>query len=727
MLVSVAEQEQRSGIRMRWLQTAIAILAFLSLASPSHADNVCRFDQKVTSPDGQTRLALLVGINDYVAVSDLEGAVNDVRRMARYLFQSGIVPRQNLCTLINQRASYENFQSALRELAEAAIAEDGTPADQVIVYFAGHGSRLPDNNGDEPDLYDETLVLQDSLVRRADGTYVPQLRDDEFNGLIAAIHAASPHLTVIIDGCHSGSNSRTFTSTRFVETEGLAPNAETISQIAIDGGLGFADYEPSVFPGAVFLSAASDHQLAHELEGGGVFTSALLDTLRDQRGARITYDQLFSQTVSKMRSRYAQIPALTGDGNAYVFYHGTPYQPSFDWSVEALRDEAVIIQGFPVPGGGVGAVYEIVPGSAAEDEVDSAAELYPLYRAVDYIRGDALLLEPYDEGGAVTIQIGDYARVVQSAPDALKLRVQIEAGDALAGVTAAELNAAFPVDRNAPIKLVEAGAEFTIRQKGVDWIEIIDQNGVVRNMLDRPGEDIGRRLSFQLREHLSQKSLLAGWDTSHSVLVPNKTLQVFAEPFDAAGRGICKPTFQPGPWPPAAPNMLQALPVCHAYSLHVKLADEAPIPLQIAGSVLAANGSKNAVPADRTRRIVLHPGETATLGIFQAPPEAVGVTDHVFIVGLPLERVMPWHLLDDPSRQSNALVDFGRLEHVEPGTWSILPLTTIADTQAANLTSTQATSSVADLCATLLNADTAYFATSLCRKIISAGTSEEAP
>lgn len=69
--------------------------------------------------------------------------------------------------------------------------------DSLVFYYAGHGSHVPDNNGDEKDGYDEALCPVDYKVSG-------KILDDEIN---AAIVAPLPHgviLHSIMDTCFSG-------------------------------------------------------------------------------------------------------------------------------------------------------------------------------------------------------------------------------------------------------------------------------------------------------------------------------------------------------------------------------------------------------------------------------------------------------------------------------------------------------------------------------------------
>ncbi|MFK7732941.1 MAG: caspase family protein, partial [Pseudomonadales bacterium] len=143
--------------------------------------------------------ALLVGINDYSPeVGALRGCVNDVGLMQEYLRSSYKENQLRIETLTDADATRDNIISQFRNhLAKAG------ESDVVLFQFAGHGARW--SSADEfrhlfPDGKDEGLVCYDS---RKNGQY--DLADKELAVLLAEVAAQNPHITVLLDCCHSGS------------------------------------------------------------------------------------------------------------------------------------------------------------------------------------------------------------------------------------------------------------------------------------------------------------------------------------------------------------------------------------------------------------------------------------------------------------------------------------------------------------------------------------------
>jgi hypothetical protein len=89
--------------------------------------------------------------------------------------------------------THDNIITAFRQLT--AQTESG---DCAFFHYSGHGGRLKDDDGDEEDGYDETLIPVDYQS-------AGQIRDDTvFSELVGRMPEGST-LTCLMDCCHSGS------------------------------------------------------------------------------------------------------------------------------------------------------------------------------------------------------------------------------------------------------------------------------------------------------------------------------------------------------------------------------------------------------------------------------------------------------------------------------------------------------------------------------------------
>ncbi len=153
-----------------------------------------------SAPSHAASRALLIGINDYVAVPKLRGALNDVEFLREVLVSRFAFQPQDIESVTELQASREGILAAFDRLA--ARTQKG---DVVYVHFSGHGSQVGDRNGDEEDGQDETIVPQNG---RTQG--VTDITDDEIAEKLAKIPAKS--VIVVLDSCHAGTATRSLGS-----------------------------------------------------------------------------------------------------------------------------------------------------------------------------------------------------------------------------------------------------------------------------------------------------------------------------------------------------------------------------------------------------------------------------------------------------------------------------------------------------------------------------------
>ncbi len=139
-----------------------------------------------------TRRALCIGINDYPGTdSDLAGCVNDAQDWAAAVRARGFEVR----LLIDRQATGAGIRRSIRELLGRC-----RPGDLAVIQYSGHGSFVPDEDGDEPDGTDECLCPYDV---RANGP----ITDDELFELLSG-RPARARVVMISDSCHSGTVAR---------------------------------------------------------------------------------------------------------------------------------------------------------------------------------------------------------------------------------------------------------------------------------------------------------------------------------------------------------------------------------------------------------------------------------------------------------------------------------------------------------------------------------------
>lgn len=142
------------------------------------------------------RRALLIGINRYRAVPELQGSVNDVETMREILTtRYGFEPRY-VTLLTDEAATRRGIMQALEKLVQ-----DSGPHDTVYVHYSGHGSQVEDLSGTHENRMNQTIVPQDG--RTSD---VPDILSLELAVILARLRAQSA--AIVLDSCHSGGATR---------------------------------------------------------------------------------------------------------------------------------------------------------------------------------------------------------------------------------------------------------------------------------------------------------------------------------------------------------------------------------------------------------------------------------------------------------------------------------------------------------------------------------------
>ena len=141
---------------------------------------------------GARRLALCVGIDNY-PTAPLSGCQNDARLWQTTLQQLGFD-----ATLLLDPRRHELFG------AIEALFAGARSGDKVVLQFAGHGTQVVDLDGDEAT--GDTPGLDEALcpLDFADGAL---FIDDDLGALIDRLDRGA-QLTLFMDCCHSGSNTR---------------------------------------------------------------------------------------------------------------------------------------------------------------------------------------------------------------------------------------------------------------------------------------------------------------------------------------------------------------------------------------------------------------------------------------------------------------------------------------------------------------------------------------
>ncbi|MCI4660374.1 MAG: caspase family protein [Neomegalonema sp.] len=238
------------------------------------------------SSDADADRALLVGVGHYPALmpnGQLNSPTYDAEAMRDFLIEEGWFAPGDITLLFDNQATKANVVEAI----ERELIAGTRPGDRVFFFFAGHGSQFPDEDGDEDDGLDETLLMHEANWQYG------HLTDDEFGALLDQLEGRD--VTVVIDACHSGTVTRgaagedgtqlrrrsvSFARERLADgtMRGTLQRAETLHPETLRE---ISQFEPML--DREVWSAAAPDQYAWEDQYGGVFTRLFIEAHRSEQ------------------------------------------------------------------------------------------------------------------------------------------------------------------------------------------------------------------------------------------------------------------------------------------------------------------------------------------------------------------------------------------------------------------------------------------------------------
>ncbi|MCA9205019.1 MAG: caspase family protein, partial [Planctomycetales bacterium] len=266
-------------------------------------------DANRSGPSGG-RKALCIGIDTYPE-SPLAGCVNDSNSWANWLRGQGY--KVNL--LQNGQATRSAMLNAIESIITSASA-----GDVIAIQYSGHGTQVPDfdgdeRNGDTPG-FDEALVPVD---HRRNGYVI----DDDLGAICGKI-PAGVNVTFFMDCCHSGTNTRVFGGVidrpsgddarkRFLPADAEMIATHIRTRQTRGRNMRNLQARDSTQNEVAFAACRSD-QVAWESNGQGDFTRHALKVLSSP-SSTLTNDGFLRAVVSNFGSSPRQNPELHCDAS----------------------------------------------------------------------------------------------------------------------------------------------------------------------------------------------------------------------------------------------------------------------------------------------------------------------------------------------------------------------------------------------------------------------------
>ncbi len=418
-----------------------------------------------------THWALMIGISDYTNFDDVEGgdlpgAQFDAMGMRDVLLQKYDFPEANVRTLLNGQAT----RAAIQESITGWLTENARPGDNVVVFFAGHGSQMWDENGDEDDGLDETIAPADVSPNSTDF----DISDDTFGEWLSAL--PTDNVVVLLDNCNSGTGTRDVTP--FSRSRELGRDVNALSKPAsaarraLPGQVDETGFDAG-HSRVLELAAAQPHQAAvdaffpggdgEESFHGGAFTTFLVRQLW-RAPADATYEEVFRDVHEALkRNRFQQDPHLSEDVSlkdmSLFFVEGAePMEADAALPVVSSDGGTARLGGGQTLGITTGSVFEVGTARLVVETVEQTASTARVSR------------------GAVSA--GDRAKLIGYRYPSVPLRVNVagldsESADALTSA----------VSENQQVDLVREDGAFShllIRRRGTE-LRVVGSDGFLRH------------------------------------------------------------------------------------------------------------------------------------------------------------------------------------------------------------------------------------------------------
>ena len=446
-----------------------------------------------------TRWALVIGISDYIHFDDVEGgdlpgAEHDARAVRDVLIMREHVPPENIRLLLNTEAT----RDAIEEGITGWLVDNARPGDNVVIFFAGHGSQMWDESGDESDGLDETIAPADVLATSTQH----DISDDTFNEWLGAL--PTDNVVVILDNCNSGTGTRDVTP--FSRGRLLARDLDAIERpaaVARRALPGQATDETGFDVGrtrVLELAAAQPNQVAvdayfpatggAEAFHGGAFTTFLVRQLW-KAPVDMTYQEVFEEAYEALkRNRFQQDPYISTDV-------AMKDRPLFFVAGEPGGSSQVSLPVSSVAGAtaelGAGVALGITPGSVFTTDSGARLEVEAVAQRGTRVR--------VAEG---SVRTGDQARLTAHRYAATPLLVNVAGIDSrLAG----DLRAALAGSPD--VTLVEREEEFShliVRRRGEE-LRVVGSDGFARHDGISVAAGGPERLAAALRKEAAAKRL----------------------------------------------------------------------------------------------------------------------------------------------------------------------------------------------------------------------------
>lgn len=336
-----------------------------------------------TRAQGPRKRALIVAISKYEPSTlwSKINSTNDIPLVQAALRAQGF---QEIHVLPEKDATAKGIEDAFKKYLISPSVE----GDIAVFHFSGHGQQITDDDGDEVDGYDETLVPYDAPMNPGPGyDGSKHLRDDVLKDLVQRLRdkvkSDNPkrhgNVVILLDSCFSGTGARGGVRGGADPIGPPRPGFKEVTRGQMGSGLfsrgEMAAPDTGLAPYIVF-SAARANQVDKEILDPtrkvlvGPLSWAISRALLTLRGEEPTYRHLFTEVQSYMREESVPgEPQLEGDADIKIFSGQAKTQKPFFPIAEVQPGGKTVL----LPMGSMGG---LLPG--AEVEIHKQGTLTPV-------------------------------------------------------------------------------------------------------------------------------------------------------------------------------------------------------------------------------------------------------------------------------------------------------------------------------------------------------------
>ena len=342
-----------------------------------------------------TKHALIIAAGNYPEANGWSSisSIRDVSIINATLLKQGFKPG-NIKTLKDREVTPGGIDSALAILKTKVRA-----GDVVLIHVSSHGEQIADDNGDEVDKLDETIVTFNAVsphinkeanrgqlkvgkveisLEKFNIIQKEYYRDDRFGAAINQLRAKlgkNGDVLVFMDLCHSGTGLRGIAKVRGGQPALVPVGFDYKNLLTVDGS-NYVDktaINEKSLAAYVVISASRADELNKEAidetgEGIGSLSYAVSRVFpKLDSSSKITYRGLFSEIAAVMRDQVPdQHPMLEGNGIDNLLFSGKLVAQKRFFQINEINDNQIILDAGLVEGLDVDALIAVYPSGTTD-------------------------------------------------------------------------------------------------------------------------------------------------------------------------------------------------------------------------------------------------------------------------------------------------------------------------------------------------------------------------